>query len=200
MKRVLIAPKTALVPLDRPQRVCTRLECGKALTATQKKFCSHSCRNIVLSPGNSGGAPEKYLPEYASSKMKEYLTFCEKGNEPTLIPTKSSYIVLPNAELPSLIGYAQYLKFSRQTLENWATRHSDFARALDMLKNIQRSFLINNGLSGRYNSGMARFLLGVNHGMIERKEVDNTHKLLGVVKYVYQRADELEREMYGLKT
>lgn len=200
MKRALITLKTTPVVSFSPSRVCTRLACGKTLTATQKKFCSHSCRNMVLSPGNSGGAPEKYQPEYATSKLEEYFAFCEKGNEPTLVPTESSYIVMHNAKMPSLKGYARYLKFPRQTLEHWAAQHPEFARALDLLKDVQEEFLINNGLSGRYNSTLAKLLLGVNHGMIERKEVDNTHKLIGVVKMIYNRADELERERYGLKT
>ena len=177
-------------------RVCTRPECGKALTATQKKYCSHSCRNMVLSPGNSGGAPERYLPEYAALKLEEYLTFCEKGNEPTLIPTESSYIVMQNARMPSLIGYARYLGFPRQTLEHWVTQHPDFARALDLLKDVQQEFLVNNGLSGRYNATLAKLMLGVNHGIFERKEVDSTHKLLGIVKHVYQEADRMELERY----
>lgn len=199
MKRVLIAPKTTLTTLVK-QEVCTRQGCNNVLTPTQKKFCSHSCRNMVLSPGNSGGAPEKYQSEYATSKLEEYLAFCEKGNEPTLIPTQSSYIVIPNAKLPTLIGYARYLKFPRQTLEHWVAQHTEFARALDLLKDMQKEFLTNYGLSSRFNPTLAKLMLGVNHGMIERKEVDNRNKMLGVVKYVYQRADEIEREQRRLRS
>ncbi|HEY4499083.1 MAG TPA: terminase small subunit [Candidatus Paceibacterota bacterium] len=198
MKRASLKSQLQTLPQasTSPTRVCTRPDCGKALTATQKKYCSHSCRNTVLSPGNSGGAPGKYLPEYATSKLEEYLAFCEKGNEPTLIPTESSYIVMQNARMPSLIGYARFLDFPRQTLEHWVAQHSDFARGLDLLKDVQQEYLINNGLSGKYNAQLAKLMLGTNHGIVERKEVDSTHKLLGIVKHVYQEADRMERERY----
>lgn len=200
MKRVLIAPKTTPDASVSLSRVCTRPECGKILTSTQKKFCSHSCRNMVLSPGNSGGAPEKYQPEYADSKLEEYFAFCEKGNEPTLVPTESSYIVLPNAKLPTLFGYARYLRFPRQTLEHWAAQHTEFALALDLLKDMQKEFLTNYGISGRFNPTLAKLMLGVNHGIIERKEVDNTHKMIGIVKQFYQHVDEIDRERYRRKS
>lgn len=175
-------------------RVCARPDCGRTLTGSQKRFCSHSCRNTVLSPGNGGGAPEKYRPEYATSKFEEYLTACEKGNEPTLLPTESSYIVMQNAKMPSLIGYARFLGFPRQTLEHWAISRPEFARALDLLKDVQQEYLINHGLSGKYNAQIVKLLLGTNHGIVERKEVDSTHKMLGIVRHVYQKADEIERE------
>ena len=75
-------------------------------------------------------------------------------------------------------------------------QHSDFARGLDLLKDVQQEYLINNGLSGKYNAQLAKLMLGTNHGIVERKEVDSTHKLLGIVKHVYQEADRMERERY----
>lgn len=179
------------------QRICTRVDCDVVLKKTQKKFCSHICRNIVNSPGNRGGAPSKYQSEFATTKFEEYIALCKKGNEPTLIPTNSSYIVIHNAKLPSKEDYALFLEVSPETLRNWSEQHYDFAVVMDKLHSIQKIFLINHGLSGRYHSQMAKLLLGINHGMIERKEVETTHRLLGVIKHFYQRVDELEKEKYG---
>lgn len=184
-----------------PTKLCARQGCGKALTRTQRRFCSHICRNMVLSPGNQGGAPEKYRPEFTGKVFNEYLAWCEKGHEPTLIPTKSSYLMLQNARLPTLESFCEYLganghldRVSPQTLYNWAQKHEEFARVMDRLKRIQKTYLINNGLSGRYNARLAQFQLNVNHGQIERKQMDANQKMLGIVRFIYAEADRLEAE------
>ena len=211
MKRALVKRALAVAPVknkkDPPRksvatkvvRLCTREGCKNTITPGQKKYCSHVCRNIGINAnGNPGGiAVDKYLPEYATSKFEEYLKHCEKGHEPTLIPTESSYIVIQNAKMPTIEDYAVYLGVHVSTLKNWADRIIEFGLALDKMKAIQRTFLINNGLSGRYNSTISKLLLGTNHGLIERREVDNTHKLIGVVKHLYERADEMEKQLYG---
>jgi hypothetical protein len=215
MKRVLVkqAPITLAVKKRdgtkkkvralRPLMNCTRPGCTNTLAPSQKKYCSHSCRNIVLKGGNGGGL-SKYEPKFAGQLFLDYLEWCEKGQEPTLIPTESSYIVIHNAQMPSNEGYAEWLersghikKIHIHSLQRWADTYEDFTHVLDRIKRIQKIWLLNNGLSGRYNSNMSKLALGVNHGMIERHEVDNTHKLIGVVKLVYQRADEIDRERYG---
>ena len=179
-------------------KMCAREGCGNTLTLSQKKFCSQSCRNEILSTGNGAGELlSKYKPEYATARFKEYITACEKKNEPNLVPTQSSFIVIQDARMPTFDDYAEYLGVTTPTLKNWALVYPEFAVALDRLKRFQKTFLINNGLSGRYNPTIAKLLLGINHGMVERKEVDNTHKMIGVVRQIYGEADRIEREMYG---
>lgn len=192
-------PRIHPVVVYKEPRPCTREGCENKLNPGQKKFCSHTCRYLALNAnGNPGGiATNLYRPEYATTTFKEYLEVCEHKHDPTLIPTESSYIVIHNAKMPTLEDYATYLGFHHSTLQAWAGREPEFAHALDIMKDIQRSFLINNGLSGRYNSTIAKLLLGTNHGLIERREVDNTHKMIGVIKHLYGRADELEKKLYG---
>lgn len=133
----------------------------------------------------------EYKPEYCTTALQLYLDLCEKGNEPTLIPTENSYILIHNAKIPSATGYALFLKVHPHTPENWAKSHPEFAEVLDTITAIQKEYLFNNGLAGRYNSTIAKLGLNVNHGMVERNIVDNTHKLIGVVKHVYEQADKL---------
>ena len=175
---------------------CERPGCGNVLSTTQKKYCSHTCRNLVLSPGNSGGAVSKYKHEYSTTTFEKYLSKCEEGHKPTLIPTKKgSYITLQNAKLPSIDGYSDFIGFSNETLRNWAAEHPEFAKTLDKLKSIQKTYLINMGLSGRYNSNIAKLLLGVNHGMVERKKGDSKYEMMGIVKLFYDEVDRKEKEM-----
>lgn len=174
------------------KRVCLRQDCNKELTQSQKKFCSHTCRNIINSPGNTGGPKEKYEPKYSTTIFDEYIAICEAGNEPNLIPTRGSFLVMQGARIPTLFDFAEHIKVDVSTLRNWASKHHEFARALDRLKRIQQTQLINNGLSGRYNPTITKLLLGVNHGMIEKSEVDSTHRMIGLVKLIYEGAGRIE--------
>jgi hypothetical protein len=47
---------------------------------------------------------------------------------------------------------------------------------LKKIKDIQRERLLYNGLSGDYNSTIAKLVLSANHGMSEKSEVDHTSK------------------------
>lgn len=185
------APPPVVVKIT---KTCTREGCVKALTPSQKRYCSQQCRNIVLKGGNGGGGKTTYRSEYSGKKFEEYLTQIEEENRPSMIPTKGGYIVLQNARIPTLEDYAEWLGIKDATFEHWAGQFAPFAITLDRLKRIQKTYLLNNGLSGRYNPQLSKLALGTNHGMVERKEIDNRHKLLGVVKHVYDLADQMERE------
>jgi curved DNA-binding protein CbpA len=41
----------------------------------------------------------------------------------------------------------------------------------------QKQRLLNKGASGEYNSTIAKLILSANHGMAEKKETVNTHKI-----------------------
>lgn len=171
--------------------MCQRKDCGNQLVPRQGKYCSATCKHLA----KVGGMPPviPYKPEYANKKLKEYFKECERKNEQTFLPVKSGYIVVNNAQVPSKEGYADFLDFdTERVFEYWSTIHPEFAAAMDRLMSRQRLWLINYGLAGRYNPVYGKLMLGVNHGMVERKEVDNTHKMIGVVKHIYEKADEVD--------
>lgn len=201
MKRALQVKKEPVAPAKKgkekaivPVRICLRPGCGKQLKNRQKAYCSHEHRALELSPGNKGGGVSKYKPEFSAATFKAYLDKIDKGNEPTLIPTESSYIVIHNAAVPTIDDYAEFLEVHPDSLVNWGRAYPDFARVLDRILRLQKQLILNNGLAGRYNSTIAKLALNVNHGMVEKSQVDNTHKLIGVVKHVYARADEMEKQ------
>lgn len=84
----------------------------------------------------------------------------------------STYENRLKVKLPTIVGFAAYLGVSEKTLYNWAGDNDDFRIALDKIKNEQKQRLINSGLSGNYNSTIAKLILSSNHGMKER--VDKT--------------------------
>lgn len=161
-------------------------------------FCSQSCEMFFNSTkANSGKARSHYKDEYATTKFYEYIRKCERSHllEYTEVKDEKGDVVnmIPKnqLQLPSLAGYAMFLGHVKIVLRQWATKHDEFRNTMLQLKQIQESYLINNGMSGRYNNTITKLALMNNHGMKEKKEVTNEH-LIGVVKDVYERADALE--------
>lgn len=58
------------------------------------------------------------------------------------------------------------------TLSEWEEEYPEFSRALSKIDKEQKERLINNGLSGDYNSTIAKLILSANHGMAEKTEQD----------------------------
>jgi len=72
--------------------------------------------------------------------------------------------------LPSIEGLAIYLKVNRDTIYEWRKVHEDFSDILDELLSRQAETLLNNGLSGDYNSTIAKLVLA-KHNYVDRQEM-----------------------------
>jgi len=77
--------------------------------------------------------------------------------------------------IPSVEGLSLKLNIARQTLYNWAD-DEDKKEFLDILENIntkQKKLLLNNGLTGEFNSNIAKLVLG-KHGYSEKQSISAT--------------------------
>ena len=72
--------------------------------------------------------------------------------------------------IPSIEALAPYLGVSRATLYNWEDKHDEFLDILDEIMAIQKRTLLNNGLSGDFNSNITKLALG-KHGLSEKREL-----------------------------
>ena len=72
--------------------------------------------------------------------------------------------------IPSVEALSGYLEVSRKTLYNWGDEHSEFLHILEEVNRLQAKTLINNGLSGEFNSAITKLVLG-KHGYSEKKEL-----------------------------
>lgn len=119
------------------------------------------------------GRPTKYLKKYVDEAY-DYLARCEDiENEfhKTRGIKSDSYERIITVQLPTIEGFALYLNTSVKTLYNWADDHPDFLQALEDIKTKQKERLMEKGLSGEYNSTIAKLILSSNHGMREKSEV-----------------------------
>ena len=105
------------------------------------------------------GRPTKYKAEYVEAAAK----YCTKAKHAK--------------QLPTLEGFALEVDVTVKTLTNWGDRHPEFLRALERLKAVQKTTLINRGLNSTYNSVIAKLVLSCNHGMHETKNENFTGDL-----------------------
>lgn len=103
--------------------------------------------------------PTKYKEEYCE-EIEKYLDDCEEKSK------QGDEVCLPTVE-----GIALLLDVKRQTLYNWKEEHEVFFDTLEKVDCKQKKMLEENGLSGDYNSTIAKLMLSSNHNMKEKKDV-----------------------------
>lgn len=111
----------------------------------------------------AGGRPTDYNEEILL-KAQEYISSCEDTD------IEGGKV---NVKIPTRGGLARYLDVSRDTLYEWAKVHKEFSYIMETLGAEQEDRLINQGLSGRYNSTISKVLL-TKHGYADKLETDIT--------------------------
>lgn len=116
------------------------------------------------------GAPTKYKPEYID-KVDEYLAECQDEEKQVVKQASEKYEMYDNklkVNLPTVEGFAIFIGVPKRTLYDWRDVHEDFSHSLERIVEEQRKRLLNMGLSGDYNSTIAKLILSSNHGMSDR--------------------------------
>ena len=114
---------------------------------------------------------KKYKQEYADSLLIYFMT-CDK------LPTIEEWAVKNNLKI--------------RTVYDWSTNEEKYPRFADsyaQAKAIQKTKLVQNGLSEKYNATLVKFLLINNHGMSDKTLSDTT-----VTFNVDYKADEIDEE------
>ncbi len=118
------------------------------------------------------GRPSEYKIEY-NDKVDEYLLLHQDQEKQVVKQSSEKYELFDNklvVDLPTIEGFAHFIKVNKTTLYEWDKKYPDFSNSLDKIRLEQRNRLINNGLSGDYNSTIAKLILSSNHGMNEKTE------------------------------
>jgi hypothetical protein len=106
--------------------------------------------------------------EYIDKCVDEWFTQVKtEGKDSTTVDNKLK------VRLPSIEGLAFYLCIARVTVYDWEKRYPEFAALVNQIRNIQADRLINNGLSGDYNSTIAKVIL-TKHGYVDKTETEHT--------------------------
>jgi hypothetical protein len=126
--------------------------------------------------GNKGGRPSSYKPEYCDKIVK---WFEVEPNREVEIPhykdgavTWIDFKIVAN-KLPKFHEFAKSIGTSTVTLLEWCDKHEEFLSAYTQAKELQKYFLIENGLNGCYNPNFAIF---VSQNITDMR---NRHELTG---------------------
>ena len=93
--------------------------------------------------------------------------------------------------IPSVEALSVFLNIARSTLYKWADEKPEFSDILEDINVAQVRELINNGLSGEFNSNITKLVLG-KHGYKEKQDVttdDNPISGLFQVELVSAKKD-----------
>lgn len=124
------------------------------------------------------GRPTKYNEERIS-QVDEYLQACQDEYfdwVKTDGANSTSYERKLTVKLPTFEGFASFINVNISSVELWGRKYPDFSRALEKIMVEQRARLVEKGLSGDYNSTIAKLILSANHGMKERTDVTSDDK------------------------
>ena len=136
------------------------------------------------------GRPTKYTPkliklvdEYLLDNQDEEVEVVKQRND------EKGYEMYDHklkVRLPTVEGFARYVDISKKTLYEYEAKYPMFLNALDKIRIEQKERLLNMGLSGEYNSTIAKLILSSNHGMSEKTdlEVKGSFSLFEVLKKV----------------
>ena len=114
---------------------------------------------------------EQYLAD-CKDKYTEVPIYTEDGDvvldENGVQKTRMKKIV----NLPSVAGLAGYLKVGRNTIYDWASQEdkTEFSNIIELILSEQEQRLTSNGISGEYNSVIAKLLM-TKHGYSDKQEL-----------------------------
>ncbi len=124
-------------------------------------------KEVLIEPiKRSVGRPTSYTEEI----LLKTITYVESCND---IDEDKESSIKAKVNLPSIEGLAYEIKINRDTIYEWCKVNKDFSDIIDDLKAKQARILLNKGLSGEYNSTIAKVLL-TKHGY--REGIETTDK------------------------
>jgi hypothetical protein len=135
----------------------------------------------------------KRLKDYLKSRQDDFVTVVKKTTK------KGGKVFTTKFEvrLPTIEGYADFLKVSNKTLYNWAEDIPEFARVLEKINNEQKKRLLDMGLAGYYNPTIAKLILSSNHGM--RENIDATSGGKPINAFNDEQIDRIAERIAGRK-
>lgn len=139
-----------------------------------------------------GGRPTDYTDDMPQ-KVLDWLEGLQDGNEELLDDEGKLIRIRIKVNLPGVSALASFLGVARSTLYLWAEDHEEFSDTLDRIKDEQEQRLIDHGLSGEYNSTIAKLMLSSNHGHKERSDHTSDDKPITMSGFLNNLNGDTER-------
>lgn len=135
--------------------------------------------------------PSEFKKEYIK-KADLYLKKCQDEEVQVVRQSNSAkgyemYDTKIKVKLPTIEGFAVFIGVSKQAMYRWEEEHDEFRNALNKIRQEQQERLINSGLSGDYNSTIAKLILSSNHGMRERTDHTTDDKEFSINQFTNEQ-------------
>jgi hypothetical protein len=132
-------------------------------------------------PKHPGGRPTKYKPEYCQQLIKFFSGPRTELIVKAEITGKNEYHKTEYArvakELPTLAKFARKIGVNKDTIvSEWVKKYPEFSDAYNTVKELQKEFLIDNGLAGLYPPASYIFTAKNITDMKDKSEVDQNIK------------------------
>lgn len=117
----------------------------------------------------------KYIDEvqvYLKGNRDEYITDGFKGEDGQETKVKRFVVNLPTRH-----SFALHVGVTRACINVWAKKYPEFDYALKAIDSEQERRLLESGLSGEYNSTIAKLVLSHNHGYAEKTDNNNKNEI-----------------------
>jgi hypothetical protein len=113
---------------------------------------------------------DKLLVEFFSQEADQFINIEHfKNGEVSWVDKK------PVAGLlPTVVGFCKTIRINRDTFYEWVKVHKSFSDTFKWVKALQKDFLIQSGLSGRYNPIFSKFVAINLTDMVDKKEVEHS--------------------------
>ena len=131
-------------------------------------------------PKHPGGRPSKYEDQHCAdiirffsvAKNKQIVKSVTTGKNEY---EKTEYTTVPN-DLPTFAGFARKIGVNGDTVVEWTKKNAEFSAAYNVAKELQKEFLVDNGLKGLYPPASFIFVAKNVTTMRDKQEVESTKR------------------------
>ena len=120
------------------------------------------------------GRPTKYRPEFCQMIIEHFEIGLTKTLKKTFTTKNGTVIeeeIEKAAEFPMFEEFAHKIDVTCETMLQWCSIHPDFSESYARAKQLQKQFLVKNGIQGRFDGNFAKFVALNCTDMREKQEV-----------------------------
>lgn len=124
-----------------------------------------------------GGRPTKYDSKYCDEIIEFFGAEPSEEREVTITMKNGSTITKTEMvanRLPFFSAFARKIKVNTDTMNEWCSVYPEFSEAYKSAKELQKEFLIENGISGLYNPAFAIFTAKNITDMRDQQEIKHS--------------------------
>ena len=154
-----------------------------------------------MEPVKTAGRPTKYDPkfndmvdDYLNQRVDKEVEVLREIQNPDGEVIEIKATPRYKVQLPTVDGFARFLNINRDTMYTWAKEYPEFSDTLEKIKVQQKERLIDSGLSGDYNSTIAKLILSSNHNMSDKTDMTSGGEPIKTVSEVVWRVVKGEKD------